>query len=105
MGIYVHLPFCPYVCPYCDFAKWRFDEAASRRYLVALEAEIAAAPAFADRDDRGHRDWHAERDHRDWHDRGYYAPPVVVSPPAYGYYAPPPVAYGPPGVSIGINLP
>jgi hypothetical protein len=29
----------------------------------------------------------------------------VVSPPAYGYYAPPPVAYGPPGVSIGINLP
>lgn len=47
MGIYVHLPFCPYVCPYCDFAKWRFDEAASRRYLVALEAEIAAAPAFA----------------------------------------------------------
>ena len=76
--------------------------------LTALAAGFmlsAAAPAFADRDDRGHRDWHAERDHRDWHDRGYYAPPVVVSPPAYGYYAPPPVAYGPPGVSIGINLP
>ena len=51
--------------------------------LTALAAGFmlsAAAPAFADRDDRGHRDWHAERDHRDWHDRGYYAPPVVVSP-------------------------
>ena len=65
----------------------------------------AAAPAYADRDDHGRRDWHADRDHRDWHGGGYYAPPVVVAPPAYGYYAPPPVAYGPPGVSIGINIP
>jgi hypothetical protein len=66
----------------------------------------AAAPAFADRDDRGRRDWHADRGHRDWHG-GYAAPPVVVGPPpgAYGYYAPPPVAYGPPGISIGINIP
>jgi hypothetical protein len=70
----------------------------------------AAAPAFADRDDRGHRDYHrdyhADRGRRDWH-RGYYAPPVVVAPPpaAYGYYAPPPVYYGPPGVSIGISIP
>ena len=22
LGVYVHLPFCPYLCPYCDFAKW-----------------------------------------------------------------------------------
>lgn len=74
----------------------------------------AATPAFADRDDHGRRDrhadrdWHADRDHHDWHGGpGYYAPPVVVAPtPAYGYYTPPPpVAYGPPGISIGINLP
>lgn len=68
----------------------------------------AAAPAFADAHDwRGGRD--QARDHHDWDhrrpdwNRGYYAPPVVVSPPV-GYYAPPPVAYGP-GISIGINIP
>jgi oxygen-independent coproporphyrinogen-3 oxidase len=43
-AIYVHLPFCPYICPYCDFAKWAYDGAAAERYLEALAAEIAAAP-------------------------------------------------------------
>jgi len=46
-GVYVHLPFCPYVCPYCDFAKWPHRRSAALRYSSALEAEIAAAPAFA----------------------------------------------------------
>ena len=44
-GIYVHLPFCPYVCPYCDFAKWPYARRSAERYLAALEAEIAASPA------------------------------------------------------------
>jgi oxygen-independent coproporphyrinogen-3 oxidase len=44
-AIYVHLPFCPYICPYCDFAKWAYDGPAAARYLDALEAEIARAPA------------------------------------------------------------
>jgi oxygen-independent coproporphyrinogen III oxidase len=44
-GVYVHLPFCPYVCPYCDFAKWAHAPRAAERYLAALHAEIAAAPA------------------------------------------------------------
>ena len=39
-GIYVHLPFCPYICPYCDFAKWPHEPAASARYFDALLAEI-----------------------------------------------------------------
>lgn len=43
-AIYVHLPFCPHVCPYCDFAKWAWDEGAAQRYLSALAAEIDAAP-------------------------------------------------------------
>ena len=73
--------------------------------VAAGFALSAAAPAFADRDDRGRRDWHADPAHHDWRGPGYAAPPVVVAPPSYGYYAPPPVAYGPPGISIGINLP
>lgn len=41
-GIYVHLPFCPYICPYCDFAKWPHRRSAAERYLGALNAEIDA---------------------------------------------------------------
>ncbi|MBV8368168.1 MAG: radical SAM family heme chaperone HemW [Candidatus Eremiobacteraeota bacterium] len=44
-GVYAHLPFCPYICPYCDFAKWAWDDARAARYAEALRAEIAAAPA------------------------------------------------------------
>jgi putative oxygen-independent coproporphyrinogen III oxidase len=43
-GVYVHLPFCPYICPYCDFAKWAWDDARAARYLGALRAELATAP-------------------------------------------------------------
>ena len=39
-GVYVHLPFCPYICPYCDFAKWPHKRSAAARYLQALYAEI-----------------------------------------------------------------
>ena len=44
-AIYVHWAFCPYVCPYCDFAKWAYDARAADRYVDALAAEISAAPA------------------------------------------------------------
>lgn len=47
VGIYVHLPFCPYICPYCDFAKWTYRSSSAERYLDALYAEAAAAPALA----------------------------------------------------------
>jgi len=40
LGVYVHLPFCPYLCPYCDFAKWPLRASNARRYLDALFAEI-----------------------------------------------------------------
>jgi oxygen-independent coproporphyrinogen-3 oxidase len=43
-GVYVHLPFCPYICPYCDFAKWAWDGPRAADYLSALRAELAAAP-------------------------------------------------------------
>ncbi len=49
LGIYVHLPFCPYICPYCDFAKWPMRRSAASRYLPALFAEIERyAPERAD---------------------------------------------------------
>ena len=44
-GVYVHLPFCPYICPYCDFAKWAWDDVRAARYLAALRDELAQAPA------------------------------------------------------------
>lgn len=44
LGVYVHLPFCPYLCPYCDFAKWPLRSSAAERYLDALAAEISREP-------------------------------------------------------------
>jgi oxygen-independent coproporphyrinogen III oxidase len=46
-GLYVHLPFCPYICPYCDFAKWPLRRSQAKRYLAALSGELAVAPPFA----------------------------------------------------------
>jgi oxygen-independent coproporphyrinogen III oxidase len=43
-AIYVHWAFCPYICPYCDFAKWAYDERAAERYVSALKAEIGRTP-------------------------------------------------------------
>ena len=48
-GVYVHLPFCPYICPYCDFAKEVWSDARAAQYREALAAEIDAAPAVAAR--------------------------------------------------------
>ncbi len=39
-SLYLHVPFCPHVCPYCDFHKMRRDERLVARYLDRLEQEI-----------------------------------------------------------------
>ncbi len=44
IGVYVHLPFCPYLCPYCDFAKWPYRASKADRYLDALVMELATWP-------------------------------------------------------------
>jgi len=38
--IYVHIPFCESLCPYCSFHRFVFDEPLARRYFKALRREI-----------------------------------------------------------------
>ncbi len=43
LGVYVHLPFCDRICPYCDFAVVAardFGGAAEARYTAALRSEL-----------------------------------------------------------------
>lgn len=53
LGLYVHVPFCERVCPYCDFAVVRaasLARDAEDAFVAALEAELARRrPAFGDR--------------------------------------------------------
>jgi len=40
LGIYVHVPFCPHICPYCDFVKTaKFSRADVSGYFSALEKQ------------------------------------------------------------------
>ncbi len=43
LGVYLHVPFCERVCPYCDFTVVRarpLDPATEARYVTALVAEL-----------------------------------------------------------------
>ena len=42
-GIYLHVPFCSAICPYCDFAVTTPGGGRRARYIPALSGEIAAA--------------------------------------------------------------
>jgi putative oxygen-independent coproporphyrinogen III oxidase len=41
-ALYLHVPFCPHVCPYCDFHKMLRHEGLVTRYLQRLEQEAVA---------------------------------------------------------------
>ncbi|HEX7003982.1 MAG TPA: radical SAM family heme chaperone HemW [Trueperaceae bacterium] len=43
VSLYLHVPFCPQVCPYCDFHKMLRHEGLVARYLDRLEAEVREA--------------------------------------------------------------
>jgi oxygen-independent coproporphyrinogen-3 oxidase len=53
VGVYLHLPYCERICPYCDFAvvaAGRLDPSQEARYVAALLAELALrSPDFAGR--------------------------------------------------------
>jgi len=49
IGIYLHIPFCGHICPYCDFNTYAGQDAIIPRYVDALVREIGA---FADRHGR-----------------------------------------------------
>jgi len=38
--LYLHIPFCEELCPYCSFHRIRFDEFLTRKYFQALRREI-----------------------------------------------------------------
>ncbi|MBN2370028.1 MAG: radical SAM family heme chaperone HemW [Vicinamibacteria bacterium] len=50
-GLYLHIPFCSAVCPYCDFSVMRVLVSARRRFIDNLVAEVSIAA----------RDWREPR--------------------------------------------
>jgi len=38
--LYLHVPFCEVLCPYCSFHRVRFEASRARRYFQALRREI-----------------------------------------------------------------
>jgi len=42
-GLYLHIPFCSAICPYCDFSVQRADVPARKRFVEHLVAEVALA--------------------------------------------------------------
>ena len=48
-GLYLHVPFCSAICPYCDFSVLKAGLPARRRFVEHLVAEVAlAAPEWKD---------------------------------------------------------
>jgi coproporphyrinogen III oxidase-like Fe-S oxidoreductase len=39
-SLYIHIPFCKSLCPFCCFNRYLFDEEKARRYFVHLKQEL-----------------------------------------------------------------
>jgi len=40
VGVYIHVPFCAHICPYCDFNTYAGQEQLIPRYVSAVRAEL-----------------------------------------------------------------
>lgn len=49
--LYIHVPFCLTLCPYCSFHKFRFDEPSAKRYFDLLHQEMRMVHALGYRFD------------------------------------------------------
>lgn len=44
--LYIHIPFCERLCPYCSFCRYPFSEARARAYFAALRKEMQMAASL-----------------------------------------------------------
>ena len=44
--LYIHIPFCLTLCPYCSFHKFRFDAPSAKRYFELLHQEMRMVHAL-----------------------------------------------------------
>ena len=40
LGIYLHIPFCEQICPYCPYNKEIYNPDLAKRYTIAVKKEI-----------------------------------------------------------------
>ncbi len=48
IGIYIHIPFCAHICPYCDFTTYAGKESLIPRYVAAVQQDVARSASSGD---------------------------------------------------------